>query len=234
MKKYSYYRTIVFTVTTALVFYLWVQLQPTLSALSGLNKIVSALIGAIVSLGAYRLVVTVFESLLIKIPIIKKLILGNSYLEGIWVGAYIGYSGEPRLIIEQFEQDFDRLIIRGKAFYLDKSLKGSWVSNDVSIDSEKGRISYTYNSTMMKDGYINCGFAEFFFDRRKKSSIPYKIYGFSNDFSGAFMSSSIEMKIKGNAKKFDTEEKLLDEAIRVYTENKDRLKTEKVDIKKMD
>ena len=220
MKKYNSYRTVVFTITTVLVFFLWSLIQSSIDGLKGISRIYPALIGAIVSLGSYRLVVTIIENVLIRIPLVKRIILGNTYMEGTWVGVYIGYKDEPRFIIERYEQDFERLIVRGKAYYKDGSFKGLWVSNDVSIDSSKGIITYTYDSDMVKEGNTRCGFAKFYLERENDNSAPIMIKGFTNDLSGTGMVCSFERKIESGSNK-KNEKELLDIAKNFYEEYKD-------------
>lgn len=47
---------------------------------------------------------------------IKKKILGNYYLEGTWVGFFVGNSGKIRYICERFEQSLEGIIIQGSSY----------------------------------------------------------------------------------------------------------------------
>lgn len=217
MKKYNEYRTIVFTITTALVFALWGILSQIIINSNKLNVLLLSLMGFIVSLGAYRITLKIVESIAIRFRFIKKIIFGRSYLDGIWVGAYIGSNGKPRYFIEYFEQDFNSLIIRSKCYYEDKRYKGDWKSMNASIDEDKGELYYTYETTMKDNGFRNVGFAIFSFDRKNKLSSPNKLFGFSSDIDSGTMNRAVEERIYSN--KTMTEEELLDKAIEVYQNN---------------
>lgn len=133
---------------------------------------------------------------------IKKLVLGNKYLDGTWVGVYIAEDDDPRFYYECFEQDFSGLIIRGTCFNKDGTYKGSWISNDVYVDANAGTITYTYVTDMLNNTVKNQGLATFNFQRKNKESVTYKMIGFSSDiFSGK--------KIKSFEWKLNKEESLM-------------------------
>lgn len=221
MNKYNSYRTIVFTLTTALVFWTWGVLQPILIEFSGIKSGFSAIFGAVISLGFYKIVLRITEVLAIRFRIIKKIVFGRSYLDGIWAGAYIGKNGKPRYFIEYFEQDFNSLIIRSKCYYDDGKYKGDWKSMNVSIDEDKGELYYTYDTTMKDEGFRTVGFAIFTFDRKSKLSAPNKLYGFSSDIDSGSMNRAVEEKITdGNIL---SDQELLEKAIEVFERNKDTI-----------
>lgn len=216
MKRYNEYRSIIFTITTALVFSLWEVLSPIVSS-SKSSVFLLPLLGFVISLGFYRIVLRIVESITIRFQFVKKIVFGRSYLDGIWVGAYIGSNGKPRYFIEYFEQDFNSFIIRSKCYYEDKKYKGDWKSTNVSIDEDKGELYYTYETTMKDNGFRNMGFAIFTFDRKNKLASPNKLFGFSSDIDSGTMNRAVEEKIQ--TKKGMTEQELLDKAMEVYQNN---------------
>lgn len=218
MKKYNLYRALIFTVTTGIIFAVWGELQPIATSYTGVKSIFSVLIGAIVSLGTYEFVLEVAENLAVNIQPLKKLVFGRSYLDGVWVGVYLGVDGTPRYYIEYFEQDFDSLIIRSKCFYEDKKYKGDWKSTNVAIDEERGELYYTYNVTTIDTGIQTIGFATFTFDRKDKSTPPERLIGFSSDLKSGSMIKSVEEKVPNGHNL--TEQELLEKAIEVYERNK--------------
>ena len=221
MKRYNEYRTVIFMGTTAVVFAVWGKLQASITALEGLETFYAGLVGVLVSLGTYELILNVVEFIAINFQPLKKFIFGRTYLDGVWVGAYMGYDGTPRYYIEYYEQDFDSLIIRSKCFYSDKSYKGDWKSTNVAIDEEKGELYYTYTVNTLDKGIQTIGFAIFSFDRRDKGTAPERLIGFSSEVKSGVMIKSVEEKVP-NADKL-TEEQLLDKAIEVYERNKDTI-----------
>lgn len=221
MEKYDVYRGTVFTITTAIVFFIWGVLQPILVNLTGINQWFSLLLGSVVSLGTYQLILKIMESLILKVTFIRRWIFGSSYLDGVWVGAYIGVEGKPRYYIEYFEQDFNSLIIRSKCYSDDYSYKGEWTSTNVSINEDKGELSYTYETIMENNKHKNIGFAIFNMDRMSKEKYPRKLHGFSSDIYIDKRIRSVEEKV--SKPKELTEKELLNKAIEVYENNKDTL-----------
>ena len=100
MKRYNEYRTVIFMGTTAVVFAVWGKLQASITALEGLETFYAGLVGVLVSLGTYELILNVVEFIAINFQPLKKFIFGRTYLDGVWVGAYMGYDGTPRYYIE--------------------------------------------------------------------------------------------------------------------------------------
>ena len=214
MKPYNNFKTFVFTLTTAFIFLCWIWLYPYINT----NPILGMFFGGLISLGSYRLILKTTEYLFINIKCIKKITLGNIFLEGIWVGSYIGLEKQPIFFIENFEQTLEGLIIRGRCFYEDNKYKGSWVSDTVIIDEIKGSISYTYETDMINNVHKNQGLAVFSFDRTKKNKAPIRLYGYSSDIFMTQKNISIEKKIENP--KIKEENELLKEAHKVYDDNK--------------
>ncbi len=114
MKRTIKLHTISLSVATTIVLTLWVQL-PRLTNLNEVlnNNVLKVFIGLLASTGFYKLAINLIIYLAKKFLIIKKVLLGNSYLNGTWTGFYIGASGNVRFYVERFEQELDNLVIRG-------------------------------------------------------------------------------------------------------------------------
>lgn len=214
MKAYNTFRSIVFTLTTAATFFFWYEINRIMFNNVGLGIILSG----IVSLGTYRIILKIVECLLLKSNRVKIAIFGSTYLEGVWVGCFVGHDGNPQYYIETFEQDFNGLIIRGKNYYIDKRFKGKWTSDKVIVDEEAGKITYTYITDMIYNTHKNQGLAEFDFDRKNKAKAPERMIGFSSDVFSSKKFLSVEEKILDKKKLSDSE--LLERAIAVYDKNK--------------
>lgn len=221
MKKYNSYRGAIFTVTTAIVFYIWSELQPWLVSMIGVHRvIVPIILGGAISLGLYKMVLTAAETIVLKCKWAKKWVFGSSYLDGTWVGSYRGLNGEPRYYIEKFEQDFDSLIIRSECYKEDLSFKGTWISTDVSINVDKGQLAYTYETNMKENTHENIGFSTFEFERDRKDKPPKRLYGFSSDLHVGKKIASVEVKVE-DSEKYSKEE-LLEKAVEVYKEHENK------------
>ncbi|WP_281818323.1 hypothetical protein [Vallitalea longa] len=55
----------------------------------------------------------------------------------------------PNYYVDYFEQAFEGLVIRGKCYANNGSFKGSWISDHVIVNEEKGTITYTYETDMI-------------------------------------------------------------------------------------
>lgn len=215
LKAYNTYRSVVFTLTTAATFFFWSEISKIMP-----EKIwLGVLLSGIVSLGTYRIILKVVELLLLEFKCVKSVIFGSTYLEGIWVGCFVGHDGKPQYYIESFEQDFDGLVIRGKNFYADKRFKGTWISDRVIIDDDEGKITYTYITDMIYNTHKNQGLAEFNFDRENKKKLPKRMLGFSSDIFNTKKFLSVEEKILDRGPLSESD--LLDRAIDIYEKNRD-------------
>lgn len=215
MKAYNTYRSIVFTLSTAATFFFWSLISKIMISHIWLGVLLSG----VVSLGTYRIILKSIEWLLLKSKSVKSFFFGSTYLEGTWVGCFLGHDGKPQYYIESFEQDFDGLVIRGRNFYADKRFKGTWVSEKVIVDDEKGRIIYTYITDMIYNAHKNQGFAEFNYIRTNKKKPPNRMIGFSSDLFSPKKFMSIEEKIPD--KDCISEAVLLEKAMSIYENNKE-------------
>lgn len=204
MTAYDKLRSIVFTITTAVLFFLWTLLME----VSSENLYLNVLIGAVASLGTYRIILKILETVFLRIHFIKKIILGASYLDGIWIGAYIGDDLKPRYYKECFEQDFNGLIIRGSCYHENFAYKGQWVSDQVYINEKNGTITYTYTTDMIKNNAKNQGLASFNFCRKNKREYPKKMIGFSSDIFSTKKFLSYEWKLNKDEMQLSDEELL--------------------------
>lgn len=216
MKPILKLNSIAFGLATALVFSLWKLLLK----IQGSNEIIVALVGFVISLGLYRLIANFIIYLTQQSTWIKKKFLGAYFLEGTWVGFYIGASGKERYIIERFEQEIDTLVIRGKSFDENLNYHSTWVSTSVNIDVANGRITYMYDLIPIKEIKNNNGICVFNFERDNQYSKPKGLTGFSADIH-------IGIKIRAKEEKLSDlcnirEVEALEAAKKTFQENKNR------------
>lgn len=216
MTPYDKLRSIVFTITTTSLFFLWTVLME----YSSDNIFINMVIGAVASLGTYRIILKVLETVFIKIRFVKKLVFGAAYLDGIWIGAYIGDDLKPRYYKECFEQDFNGLIIRGSCYHDNFSYKGQWVSDQVYINEKNGTITYTYTTDMIKNSAKNQGLASFNFCRKNRREFPKRMIGFSSDIFSTKKYLSYEWKLDKKEMQLSDEELLKLAEKRYFDERK--------------
>lgn len=189
-KKYDVF---IITFTTTLVFLIWKFIDTLFTGSK--NDIILWVIGFVSSVGTYKSIVFLFHSSLKVFEPIKRFFLGNEYLNGIWLGYYIGASGKKRYIVEYYEQDLDKIQIRGHSYNENMELHSSWASTSITIDEVKGKIFYTYSVNSLGDNINNIGCAEFDFERKKYCKYPLIIQGFSTDIQIGKRIKSYEVKL---------------------------------------
>ena len=211
MKPLIRFHSIAISITTLSVFYLW----SIINTITALNPNLKVPLAALISIGIYRIILIVFKFLVLKLRFIKKWFFGAHYLEGIWIGFFIGNSDKVRYYIETFEQDFDSLIIRGKGFRENEGYFGSWISENVNINIKKGTINYTYETDAIKNSFINPGLASFIFERSGMDKAPNKMIGFSSDLYNPKKLKSYEVKYS-DIPEIEDIQTLLEEAKKIY------------------
>ena len=216
MKPSIKFHTIIISITTLVVFTIWSQLIKAMQT----NDFYKVVLGSLISIGVYRLFVSVIISLSKKIKLLKRFILGQYYLEGTWIGFYIGAEGKVRFIVEKFEQEFDSLIIRGQ-YYNELSQHHSMMTaRNINIDAENGEISYMYKCHPINDLSPHEGLAIFNLHRPDQYSPANKLIGYSAELHIGKRIKTIETKISD---KTDIElENALSLAKEFYQKNNDK------------
>lgn len=171
------FHSIVISLTTFIVFTAWSQLTTLISS----SPWVSVFAAGLISLGLYRFIAMVSLSLFRNVPLVKKFILGAKYMEGTWIGFFIGHENKIRYLVETFEQDLGELVIRGTVYRDDGTHHCSYVSQNATIDIRNGKLSYSYDADSVSNTHINPGLARFDLVRESKESPPKRITGYSSD-----------------------------------------------------
>ncbi len=171
------FHSLIISVTTLIVFYTWAKL----TAVVGNHPLLSVVTAGFVTLGLYRSLVLFALSAFRNISIFKKFILGPFYMEGTWVGFFVGHEKKIRYVVESYEQSFSELVIKGRVFKEDNTYHGSYVSEGAFINIRDSQLSYTYNVDGISNTFMNPGLAKFNFDRDAKHLPPNRMTGFSSD-----------------------------------------------------
>lgn len=215
------FNSIIVAVTTAIMYLLWIGIDKLSPEFMENNCLLVSAVAFLSSLGFYRLLTNLLKTLFEEIRFIKKFILGDRYLEGTWVGFYMSSMGEVRYLYERYEQSLEEVAIFGRAYKEDKSLHGKWTAINPTIDCKKKNIAYYYETDMTKNTHINQGFASFSLEKTGKNKCYNKMQGFSSDLNQTDKINAIEIKISDDC--WDDERKILQEAEKVYKNNKEFL-----------
>lgn len=171
------FHSIIISLTTALIFLIWLGLQAVITK----HPILTVFLSGLISLGIYRSLGMLLLTLLKHIKLIKRFMLGPQYMQGTWAGFFVGHNSNIRLFVEFFEQDLSRTVIRGRVYREDGSFHGSWIAEDASIDPIRGKLTYHYQTDAIGNTFINPGIAAFDLQRASASKPPVSLVGFSSD-----------------------------------------------------
>lgn len=215
MQIFNKYRAIIFTLFTTIMYYIW-NCADFFGSESWALKIIYPIV---TSYGTYKLLLKGVELIIMIWPRFKKFVFAGEYLEGTWVGCFIGGNGNPQYFVETFEQDFNGLIIRGRNYFENGNFKGTWVSEKASINVEKGELSYTYITDMIKNTYSNRGFGDFSFVRKSPKKPPNKLIGFTTDLFNDKKCFAVEERV--DIDNISNDNEILAKAKEIFEKNKD-------------
>jgi len=227
MKPHQKISAFAISITTSILFIPWVFIKNLLiekpdwfiNPDNQKYNIIGVILLGFISIGVYRILLTFVEFMMRSSNYVKKWILSSYYMEGTWIGFYIGVSGNVRYIIETYEQTLDDLVIKGMSFDETKNLHTFWTSESYNIDANTGEINYQYKvrSTHEKTDPNGIAYFNFIRDNNKKS--PEFIVGYSADSHMTKKCRAVEKKLSKSTR-YDVK-KALGEAVLFYEEYKD-------------
>ena len=181
---------LVISISTAIIFFIWIQFTDIIVK----YPFLAILSSGVISVGFYKLILNGCLILFRKSKFFKKWLLGPYYMEGCWIGFFIGNDNTPRFYYEIFEQTLSTLLIRGKSFK-ENEYHGSWTAIDVYIDIKVGRILYIYETDAINNTFVNPGLGKFDFERKSPDKPPFRLIGFTSDLYNPNKLKSIEEKV---------------------------------------
>lgn len=217
MTPLAKFNAIIISITTFFMYGLWLGINKVIE-IETIPFFITTILSALVSLGFYRSMSGILKKIFMNIKFVKKFVLGNYYLEGTWVGFFIGNNGRVRFLCENFEQDLEGIVIQGSSYTDCKKIHGSWIAKNPVIDIKEKRITYYYEADMIKNLFINPGLASFKMDKINKSSYINRLNGFSSDIYNPNKLFAVEEKISESFI-FDVNF-ILQHAQEVYEKNK--------------
>jgi len=202
MSPETKFHSLVLGLIVPLMFGVVAYLIPFIQRATWLEVIGGAIAAFFASAGAYKLVAAGLVWLLRQSRWLKSKLLGSYYMEGTWVGYFIGRGGHVRYVIETFEQDLSSLIIRGASYSTDHQRHGQWVSEASFVDAHRGRLIYTYTCDILSRGVALQGVGTFQFERESERAAPYRIEGYVADLVDGRRLPVVEEKISSRVLPF--------------------------------
>jgi hypothetical protein len=166
-------------ITVFLMFIALSKLYPLIQSFVTMQPILAPVAALLISAGTYSLIARGLIILLRHIRLLKRILLGASYLEGTWIGYTRGSSGEYRWVVEHFEQELTSLVITGRSFAQDGSDHAQWKSEASQIDAHRGQLIYYYICDLFNSNVPLQGICVFNFKRKSVTTPPDIISGYS-------------------------------------------------------
>lgn len=185
------FHSIVVSVTAVIVVFLWLGV----SDFTKSHPTWSILLSGAISPAVYRLLVTVFLAAFRHSKLLKRLILGPIYMQGVWIGFFVTRGNKIRFFVEVFEQGLSRTVIRGRSFHDNGTFHGSWIADHAQVDAIRGRLAYHYETDALGNTFVNPGIAVFQLERPNVSKPPVRMAGFSSDLFNPSKLLAFEEKI---------------------------------------
>ncbi len=189
------FHTIVVSATVVVMFGAIVFVQPLVQPLSTSVKVAGFVIAALASAGTYKSLAGLLDFVLRKWRWLREKLLGDTYLEGTWVGFFVGHGGDVRLFYEHFRQTLTSLVIQGNSYELDNTSHGDWVSVTANHDAANGRLLYAYTCNIISRSVQHEGIAVFNVRRPTPNAPADSLEGYSADLVDGHRSPSREIKV---------------------------------------
>jgi len=158
-------------------------------------EIIAAILSAT---GLYSILSVFLNYLFNRVKLLKRILLGDKYLEGTWVGVFEGKSGQKRYLVEIFKQSLERLQITGESFDENGNVLGRWNSETTSIDNIKAVLIYSYQCDLLARKESYHGMAKFNIHQEEKSKVPNVLRGYSTDLIDGKRQNAFESKLSNN------------------------------------
>ena len=174
--------------------------------------IIAGIVAGITSVGTYSFLTRAFLYIFGKIRWLRKLILGDAYIEGTWVGFY-KHGDLNRFTIEFINQQSKKTIVHGREFDEHGNARGRWTSDLIKVDGFERYLEYSYICRMHNSKSLHEGLAHFDILLQTPSSPPYILEGYSADLIDGDKDPNKEYKI---AETVIRDEDALREAHRIF------------------
>ncbi|WP_321515854.1 hypothetical protein [Marinifilum fragile] len=227
MKSIIRFNGIVISLTTSVVFGIWYGISKLIinypdwfgDPENEKYNLLGLLVMGLISIGVYRLFFLIMSTLVNSSKWLKKAVFSSEYIEGTWVGFYIGVLGNVRYLIETFEQNLDGLVIKGTSYDENNNLHSFWTSESINLDSNKGELSYQYKVRTTREKPDPNGIAYFSIIRDNNRRPANILVGFSADSHLEKKCKAMEYKLSPKTK-YDINE-ALSKAQEFYNTKKD-------------
>ncbi len=198
--------------TVTVMFFSLLWLHPFLAGWSTTYHVAGSAAAALASAAIYRFLADRALWLFRRWQFLRKLVLGNAFIEGTWVGHYV-HNNEHRFTIEQIDQSSGTTVIHGREFDADEKARAKWNSNAVSIDMTRRELLYSYTCQVFVTKHVQEGLGVFAIVFEVPGKAARTLDGYSVDLIDGDRDPNTEHKISDSVVK---DEFALAEARRIF------------------
>ena len=181
--------------TIAVMFSVVGWLAPLLQDRSAEIHVVAVAIGAVTSVGVYKSLAAFLVWAFSKSLLLRKLLLGDSFLEGTWVG-HIKRGNVDYLTLEFFDQSqADRTQIQGRSLFASGDAIAHWRSDAVAINREGKQLTYAYTCAALDKTSTHEGLGVFQLRKDGSSGYVSVLDGYATDVIDGKRDANREFKI---------------------------------------
>jgi len=182
------------TATSTIIFLGVVVLAPLISAAPIHQKIIALLLTAITTLGLYKFIYMVIFLIFGKWRWLRKILLGDSFLEGTWVGHWI-YEDKHVYTIEEISQNTGETTVSGRQIGEDMKTQADWSSESVYIDLRRKRLTYVYSCDVYRTNHKQNGIGVFKLVKSSNKLPPNILDGYAVDMIDGDKDPNTEHKV---------------------------------------
>ncbi|MEM1183940.1 MAG: hypothetical protein AAGI53_02955 [Planctomycetota bacterium] len=179
-------------ITVVIMFFGLVVFEPVITASDTPGKFSGVVAAAIASLGTYRLAASSLLWLFGRSQALRRALLGDAYIEGVWVG-YYRHGDSERFTIETIDQKTGETTISGLEFDSDGTSRAHWSSESVFIDKRRRKLTYVYSCDVYGTSHQQNGIGSF--QLYSSGKYPDRIDGYSVDMIDGQKDPNTEHKV---------------------------------------
>lgn len=181
-------------VTTAIVFVGVGILAPLIDEGAVVSKGWAVAIAALTSFGIYKFISSALFSAFKKVQKLRKLLLGDAFLEGTWVG-HFEVNGEHIFTIETISQAEGETRISGIELNPAGATRSFWHSESAFIDTRRQQLTYVYSCDVIRTNHQQSGIGIFKLSKSSAKNPPDRLDGYAVDMVDGKKDPNTEHKL---------------------------------------
>jgi len=154
------------------------ELAPYLNATFGVHATLA--VSVLTSVGIYRALAAFFGQVIQRFGPLFRVLMGPAYVCGTWGGLIYTKTGQPRIIVEKYEQTLGGVKVFGQSFFLDQRKDANWSTQAVQVHEKEGFLVGVY-SVNVPDKQTIEAYGKLDFDRSDSRDGPTAMTGYTID-----------------------------------------------------